>query len=103
MCCRPGEVRQHDARVLQGGGGRVHRVRRDAGGDVRCGAQVEAGPGLEGADERRLAHPVRAAGQQVRPAQGGRRQHHQQDRRVLQRARLHHVVRNLRQGQRQHR
>ena len=52
--------------LLQGRGGGVPGVRRDAVGVVPRGGEVEGGPGLEGAAPRRPTHPLRPPRQQER-------------------------------------
>lgn len=66
---RPRAVRQHDARLLQGGRRRLHRVRRDAVADLRSGEEVEGRLGQQGAAARRQFHTLRAARKQVRYVQ----------------------------------
>lgn len=66
---RPGTLRQHDARLLQGGCRRLHRVRRDAVADLRGGAEVEGRPGQQSATARGKLRTLRTSSKQVRHVQ----------------------------------
>mmetsp|Transcript_28788 Transcript_28788/g.40485 ORF Transcript_28788/g.40485 Transcript_28788/m.40485 type:complete len:245 (+) Transcript_28788:36-770(+) len=102
--CRPGEVRQHDEGVLQGGRGRHGGVRRDPRHHLRGRAEVEERHRCQGpAPAGQQANPRRAPSQQVRPGEGGHLRGQEADGQVLRGARVYRLVRDLRQGRRGYR